>query len=222
MIKVLITAGFQGGQKRISRHFFCLVSCLWITWIAAIPVAWCGGQDVFTRKPFRLAFSSSMFTEVNVDDARAAMKVWLMTAAREHDIVLDSEPYIHTDLDGLIKLGLEKSVAGFALITPEFARMRKVIKFDKVAVGSENGFITEEYCLLVHRDSGLDRLEQLQGRHLNVLNNPRMSLGLIWFDTVLMNSGFRRASEFFSSITLNKNASLVALPCFSRRTTHAL
>ena len=59
-----------------------------------------------TNHPFRLAFTSSMFSEVNEADARAAMKVWIMTVARERNIAVDSEPHIFPNLDDLTPAGV--------------------------------------------------------------------------------------------------------------------
>ncbi|MDZ7599597.1 MAG: hypothetical protein U5J82_15245 [Desulfobacterales bacterium] len=97
---------------------------------------------------------------------------------------------------------------------PEYAHLIREIDFDHFAVAIVNGVFTDEYLLLTRRDSGLERLDQLQGRRLTVLNNPRMSLALIWLDTLLLEARLEPARAWFGAITLNKSAAQKALPVF--------
>jgi len=198
-------------RKRSGRGVFFLVLYLWLNFCTTVQA---DAPDIDGSQPLRIAFSSSMFTEVNVDDARAAMKVWMLTVAKEWDIPVDPDPYISPTIEGLMMLGLEKSVAGFALTTPEYTRLSQQIKIDRVAVSLKNGQTTVNYILLIRKEIRVDSLAQLQGKNLYVLNNPRMSLAVIWLDTALLNSGLNRTSGFFSQIIRNKNASQVILPVF--------
>jgi phosphonate transport system substrate-binding protein len=155
-----------------------------------------------------------MFSEVNELDARAAMKVWIMTVASEQNIPVDPNPNIFGTIDELANFGRDKSVDGFGVITPEFPRLSQEVQFDRFAAGIRNGIMTEEYVLLVYRGSGIERLEQLKGKTLNVLHNPRMSLALPWLDTVLMENGYNSATEFFRRISSHKKASQVGMSVF--------
>ena len=137
-----------------------------------------------------------------------------MTVAKERRIPVDTDSYIYRTADELVKAGRTLQVDGFGVITPEYARLSQEMKFDRIALGVKDGRITEEYLLLVRKDSGLERLDQLTGRSLNVLLNPRMSLAVIWLDTVLMEARLNRTSDFFGPVTVNKKASQVALPVF--------
>ncbi|MBI5385419.1 MAG: PhnD/SsuA/transferrin family substrate-binding protein [Verrucomicrobia bacterium] len=167
-----------------------------------------------TNQPFRLAFTAGMFTEVNENDARAAMKVWIMTVAKERNIPVDADPHICPTVDGLIQLCRTNPVDGFGLLTPEYARLTNEMGFDRFAAGTQAGSIQEEYVILVRQGRGVERLEQLEGRTLNVLHSPRMSLALIWLDTLLLEARQKRAAEFFGRVSLIPKASKVALPVF--------
>ncbi len=167
--------------------------------------------------PFRMAFSASMFSEVHENDARAAMKVWIMTVAKERDIPVDPNPNIFSSIDEMAKFGSNNSVDGFGITTPEYPRLSREIQFDRFAIGIRGGSISEEYVLLVYRNSGIEQLSQLKGRSLNVLHNPRMSLALIWLDTLLLEMGQNQSKDFLGSIKLNAKSSQVALPVFFGR-----
>jgi ABC-type phosphate/phosphonate transport system substrate-binding protein len=108
-------------------------------------------------------------------------------------------------------------VDGFGLIVPEYAHLRRKMEFDRFAVGIHGGGPTDEYVVLVRQDSGLERLELLQGRSLNVLQNPRMSLALIWLDTLLLQARLKPAADFFGRVTSFNKATRVALSVFFRQ-----
>jgi len=201
------------GKARLRLSFF-----LGATWLTTLLTAYAGSCSAAERPPFRLACSASMFSEVNESDARAAMNVWILTVAKEKNISVDPDPHIHRSVEDMIQFGLKNAVNGFCLTTPEIPRLSREIKLDLIAVGSRNGSITEEYLLLVRKDSGLNRLDQLRGRSINILDNPRMSLALIWLDTLLLESHLDRATDFFGHVNLKTKAPQVALPVFFGKT----
>ena len=170
-----------------------------------------------TDRQFRLAFSTRMFSEVKVDDARAVMKVWMMTVARERGIPIDPEPQIYESLEEMLRGAQGKPVEGFGVTTEECWRLIKAIKVDRLAVGIRAGRISEEYVILVHRDSGIEGIAELGGRSLDVLENPRMSLAIIWLDTLLVQKGMNPTAKFLSLGAPVNKLSQVVLPVFFRK-----
>lgn len=166
------------------------------------------------RRPFRLATTSSIFTDVNENDIRAALMVWVNTFAQEHDIPLDPDPNMHATVEDLMRFARTNPVDGFGITTPEYAVLRREMTFDLFATGGVGGQFEVVYLLLVRHDSGLERLDQLAGRSLNVVDNPYMSLAVIWLDTALLEAKLKRASGFFRQITMDKKISQVVLPVF--------
>lgn len=203
----------EWGLQAASGFVVCLIRAAAAFAAVAGPAS--AAQDA--PRPFRLAFSASMFTEVNESDARAAMKIWIKTVADEHGIPIDPDPPIRSTVEELLRLHRDHPVDGFALTTPEFVRLRQELEIDRFATGVTAGTISEEYVLLVRYDSGWDRLEQLQGRRLNVLLNPRMSLATLWLDTVLLEARRQPTVEFFGRVTTFNKASRVVLPVFFRQ-----
>ena len=155
-----------------------------------------------------------MFSEVNETDARAAMKVWIMTVAKERNIAVDPDPHIYGTLGELTAACRTNPVDGVGMVASEYAHLSRVMKFDRLGVGDYGGNITEIYLLLVRSDSGIERLDQLQGRTLNMLNTPRTSLATVWLDTAQLESGLKRCADFFRQINYNNKASLVTLPVY--------
>lgn len=158
-----------------------------------------------------------MFTEVNEGDARAAMKVWITTIGTERGIPVDPDPHFCRSVDEVIGLGKTLGVDAMGFTAPEFPELQRHFKFDRIAVSTFAGSITENYLLLVHQDSGLAGLKQLQGRSLNVLLGPRTSLATHWLDTVLLEARLGRVSTFFGKTSPHYKPSPVALQVFFRQ-----
>ncbi len=58
---------------------------------------------------FRIGFSRGMFTDVNENDARAAIKVWGETIAEERGVPADPDPAIFKDMAEMLRLSWKKS-----------------------------------------------------------------------------------------------------------------
>ena len=197
-----------------ARRFFRLVLTHCLAATCFLLVAGSGLRADSGSGVFRLVFSTSMFMEVNENDARAAMKAWIMTVAEDRGLPVDPDPYIARNIDELMSACGSAQTGGCAMILPEYARLHRKIAFSHHALSTAGGEHIEEYLLLTRRDSGLERLDQLQGRRVVVLNNPRMSLALIWLDTLLLEMGLKPATDWFENIALNKNPAQTALPVF--------
>ena len=205
-----LTLHFQNTARLCVSLVFSLgLLCSPRVWSADSTPA--GGE---TNGVFRMAFTAGMFTEVNENDARAALKVWIMAVAQERNIAVDPDIHILRTLDELTAFCRTNPVDGIGMLTTDYAQLRQKMRFDRLGVAAYGERTTEEYLLLVHRDSHVERLEQLRGATLKILNTPQMSLATLWLDTLLLEAGLKAHPEFFSQVTRNNKASLVTLPVF--------
>jgi len=180
---------------------------------ATAPAAPAAGAE----RPFKMAVTAAMFTEVNESEARAAMKVWIMTVAKEHGIPVDPELIVYSGADAALRAAETDRVDAYGVTLEEFSVLRAHIAFDRMAVAAHADNYQENYVVLVRQDSGWTELADLRGRELLVLQNPRMSLASIWLDTVLLEKGLGRTSTFFGRIEEQNKPSRVALPVFFRK-----
>jgi phosphonate transport system substrate-binding protein len=167
-------------------------------------------------KQFRIGFSARTFTDVNDNDALAAIKVWSTTIAREQGIPMSPSPLVLKGVNE-IRLALSnQEVDALALPIDEYWPLRDLLD-NRVFIGNEyDGKITEEYLLLVHKDSGLQRLDDLRGQSLIFMQNSLTSLATIWLDTELIQAGFPQAAGF-CKVTYFPNLSKSLLPVFFRQ-----
>jgi len=163
---------------------------------------------------FRFSLSSRMFSEVRLEDAKAAMKVWILTVAGVRNIPIDPEPGIFDSLEEMIQASRENPVDGFNVTTEECWRLSKKIKLDRLAVAVHDGQVTEAYVLLARRDRGIENIDNLRGRSLTILENPRMSLAMIWLDSLLLRKGLKPTASFFGNTISSCKLTQVVLPVF--------
>jgi phosphonate transport system substrate-binding protein len=173
--------------------------------------------EAAAERPFKLAMTTNMFTEVNESEARAALKVWIMTVAKERGIPVNPELIVYGGAEAALRSVETDQIDGYGASLEEFSALRERIAFDRIVVATHNGSFQESYVVLVREDSGWTKLADLRGRELLMLQNPRMSLAFVWLDTVLLENGLSRAASFFGRIEHQNKPSRVALPVFFRK-----
>ncbi|MEN6331925.1 MAG: PhnD/SsuA/transferrin family substrate-binding protein [Smithella sp.] len=167
--------------------------------------------------PFRIGFSSSMFSDVNENDARAAVKVWGQMIAKARNVPTNPTPLIFKNEDEVLQSLQEKKVDAVAIVMPEFAKLQRKVRFAPIFLTSNSGVATEQYILLVRQDSSIKRPAHLRGRSLLFQKSPRNALSTLWMDTLLAKQGYPVASRFVGKISQNNKLSNVILPVFFRR-----
>lgn len=167
--------------------------------------------------PIHVSFSSSMFAEVHENDVKAAMKVWAHVLSTEQGLPLDPEISIFNGIPEISSALRNRRFDAIALTTDEYWALEGQMHSDQVIVGLFDGQVTEEYLLLVHRESGIERLSDLRGRSLVKFQNPRMSLADAWLDTLLAEQGLGPASRVLGRETRYNKLARVILPVFFRQ-----
>jgi phosphonate transport system substrate-binding protein len=187
--------------------------------LALVTTGRCAAQTLDAareRSTFRFGFSSSTFSDVNENDARAAVKVWAQMLFKERGLPVEPEPQIFRGSEAIAAALRSKLIDAVALPVDEYWGLRELLDSRIFIGGVNDGRITEEYLLLVHQDSGVQRLEQLRDRSIGCWQNSRMSLAPAWLDTILVQGGLPRASEFCRATQIPK-LSKVMLPVFFRQ-----
>ena len=184
-----------------------------VSLLEAAPVS----ESSPARFTFRIGFSATMFTDVNVNDARAAVKVWAQTIARERDVPTDPEPSILTGMAELTAALRSNQVDAIALTTDEYGPLSQAVPLAPIFVARVGGHTGEEYVLLAHRESGITNLGNLRGRNLTTYQNPMACLAPIWLDTLLAQQGLPPRNEFLGRVSGNSKLARVVLPVFFRQ-----
>jgi ABC-type phosphate/phosphonate transport system substrate-binding protein len=194
------------------------LSSLWLSVLLLTTGAGVGqDKQPASDSPFRIGFSSATFGEVNENDAIAAVRVWAQSLARELGIAADPQPQILRSLADIATALTNQTVDCLNLTTEEYALLRNQVVLENLLVAIKGGLIAEEYVLLVHRDSRLERPADLRGHKLGMLQSARGSLASVWMENLLAREEINAVTNFFSQVTGAAKTSKVVLPVFFRQ-----
>jgi ABC-type phosphate/phosphonate transport system substrate-binding protein len=163
---------------------------------------------------FHFGFSASMFLNSNENDVRASTRVWAKAVSDQRGFTIDPEPSIFSNTPQIERAFKEQRVDAVAMTTLECWALKDVTRQDIFVASVYDKKITEEFILLVHKDSTIRSEKDLQGRSLAVYSNARMSLGLTWLDVLLVKNGYRPTIRTCQKITESTKLAQVVLPVF--------
>ena len=169
-----------------------------------------------------VGFSAHSLVDANRTDVTAAMKAWLLIAAKERHLAIQFVPVILETVPEMENALRREQIDTISATTDEYVVLEKAVPLTKVFVGKIAGRITEQYVLLVHQDQQVKELKELRGATILVMDHPRTALAPYWLDLELLHRKLPLAARFFGTITHVKKPSLAILPVFFKQATIAL
>lgn len=194
----------------------------WFSWLilaAAIPLCAMAEPSIPTAdtEVLNIAFSEAMFSDVNMNDAKASIKAWTAALGRDLDLNVTSETRIIDRPEDLLASLLAGEIDVLATTSTEFLAVEGEVRIDPLFTGLQDGSNYEEYVLLVHRDSDLETIDDLKGRTVLFWDNPRTCLMEEWLESLCNGPVCNGDGRFFGSFSQTKKLSAVVLPVFFRQ-----
>lgn len=193
--------------SKVSRRHACAMMLGVGSWLPGVLAA------ADTGAPVRLAISESIMGDVNLNDAKSAMQIWVnrMTSDLSIAIGRDSK-LVYTSreiLDGVRKGELD----AVAINIIEYRQIADLLDSSQiVCVAGAAGL--EQYVILAKKSGPIQHLADLKGRRLCTLNVPKMCVAPAWLSTLLEAGHLGAAEQFFGSVITDTKASRVVLPVF--------
>jgi phosphonate transport system substrate-binding protein len=170
-----------------------------------------------TGAPIRLAISESLVADVNLNDARAAMLIWVKKMMSEMNLAVEINPKVFDTTEEILRRVRGGQLDSVALNIIEYRQIAELMDpREIIAEGGAAG--PEQYILLAKRNSGIQHLGELRGHRLCTLKNPKMCVAGAWLTTILDEGHFGPSEQFFGAITSDSKASRVVLPVFFGQT----
>jgi phosphonate transport system substrate-binding protein len=179
--------------------------------------AWASLPDaraaVDAEAPVRLAISESLVAGVNINDARAAMLVWIRRMENDLKVVVELDPKVFNTTEEIMHRARSSQLDCVALNVVEYRQIADVLDPTQI-IAEDDAAGLERYILLAKRNSGIQRLGDLKGRQLCMLKVPKMCLATAWLATLLDAGHHGPSEQFFSSVVTDTKATRVVLPVF--------
>ena len=162
-----------------------------------------------------MGFSDRVFYEVNTQDVRAITKIWAQeVVAKAQEEEWHAETVLFSDMPSIVR-ALQSGDVDFLTCLPlEYLKISEEAVLKPLWTIVVRGRISYEYVLLVRKDSGVERLEELAGRELVIDIGGRGRIPQIWLDTVLLRSHRPPSEVFFGTVSEASKTSQAILPVF--------
>lgn len=183
----------------------------------AAPALRVSAEDAPTslgRIEIRLAFSRSMFADVNENDARAAVKVYAQSIGDQNGVFVDSKPALLEGTNAIAEVLKNKQAELLVLTTTEFLALEAQGLEGPLLLSRVKESSAEDYLLLSRQDGPLGTVEDLTGRRLVISGDVRSSLARSWLEVLCREHGLGPADQALAQVTTASKATLVVLPVF--------
>ena len=164
-----------------------------------------------------VAISEETLAGANVNDARAAYRVWLKELVNQYGAkTAEPVPEIFISSEELIRDVHQNTIDCYGVTALEFAKIADLTDPDNLVVQDyfSDGM---EYLLLVHNQSRFKTISDLRGA--NIVSHLHRDMALLqpWLSTVLADNNLPAPESFFASHKRNASLTQVVLPVFFRR-----
>jgi len=169
------------------------------------------------RNFLRVAISIETITGANINDARAAYRVWFDEVERQTGgAVAEVVPDVFIPSEKLVQDVRQGTVQCYGITALEYAKLADLSDPDFLVL---QDYLADgmEYVLLVHNSSSFKKIADLRGAQIVSHLHRDMVLLPAWLDTMLAAANLPTAGRFFGSNTLHDNVNQVVLPVFFRR-----
>ena len=176
-------------------------------------------QDTISIK---MAYDEEIFFNLEKNDAVVALNQWAKSFVKDFEKKSKVVPHISIHfIDNLIEVLEANSAISYDLLN--MLSTDYILHADRkywipIAVSVKDGQILEEYLLLVHEESGITDLKQLQGKSIGILKGADTRTSRLWLDNLTLKDLKMPAQVFFKQIEEKDKISKVALDVFFHKT----
>lgn len=163
-----------------------LVRCL-----LTAAVLFCGGlspRATTASEPapevFRLAFMETAFKTVNLNDAKAALSVWVEYIQKNRNISERNEIVFFPDVQTLASATRAGQVDLVGLSVAEYLRLREHVTLAPLFFAARRGRVDDQYLLLTHKNGSVTSLADLRNDDILLYDAGHMPWGQAWLATL--------------------------------------
>ncbi len=199
------------SRGRLRRLLPLLV--LGLIW-SLVQVSRCRGAD----PPIQVGFSSTTLSEVDLNDAVVAIKVWFEQILKTEGLDYAFETTVYRDFADLSAAVRQRKVDVLTVSTIEAVKLAADGEFENPLSSEIGGRLECPMLLLVHKEAGITGLDGLRGKKLIIDTRQTGELPKVWLEVELARKQLPAAQAFFESVrTVNEKPSQAVLPVFFRQ-----
>lgn len=172
-----------------------------------------GARGLLQAAPaLRLGLSETLVSDVNMNDARAALLVWIKRICQEMELPVEYKPDVFDTSADLLKRIRAMQVDAVAINIIEYRQVAEFLDSSEVLIQDDGG--KRQYVLLVKADGNAKKLSDLRGRKLILQRTPTMCIAQDWLNVLLATEHLEGRESFFASTVSEIKPAKVLLPVF--------
>lgn len=162
--------------------------------------------------PFLAGFTTSMFSGLNVNDARAALSLWANEIASTRGLHLTVTVDAFERLDD-VRQAIDARRLHLLLVSLRQYHDLARPEFGRVLLGGRRGVFRDEYLLLVKRGA-FSSLAALKGRTLQVVDGVTDDMSRAWLEHELAAAKLPAMARHFGAVVRVPKAARGVLPVY--------
>jgi ABC-type phosphate/phosphonate transport system substrate-binding protein len=167
-----------------------------------------------SRPDLIFAYSNKIFTDVDVKDAKAALKIYADELAKQMGATTENRSY--DSLEEMVRSVQKGSLDLVALSSLDYLRIRNKVEGELALSHMKGGKCGFKYLLLTKQNPGYTKLGDLKGKRLTIPKGD--DTAELYLSTILLRDRLGDAKAFFSSVDEKLKPSQVVLSVFFSQT----
>ncbi|RME92485.1 MAG: hypothetical protein D6766_09905 [Verrucomicrobia bacterium] len=183
---------------------------------AMLGVALAGGEAVPAGEPrTRVGFSRRMFTGLNENDVRAALRSWFQTLMQERpEVRMDPEPMVLDGVGQVVEALRSGALEAVELTAREYVEVSRRCRLGELFAGATRGVYEEQFVLVARKaDAAFPPGRKPEGR-LIVYDHYRADLAWPWLEIWHREHGLPRPATGYGRVDRSGRLAQVVLPVF--------
>lgn len=197
----------------------CWFACVWVLAGILVPgVARAEPEIVEGKKVYRMGLSATQFSGTNLRDAEVAMDFWMERMSERQGNPYTAKTEAYHDVSEMMTLAREGHLDIVGMLTYEYLALADASVLEPFSYSVRDKTRRGEACqLLVRRDSGIEKIEDLSGRKINLELSSTGELTKIWLEVLLKRAKLPPCAVFFSEVSAEEKISETVLPVFFKQ-----
>jgi len=161
---------------------------------------------------YKIIFIKDLLPQVNINDAYAALKVWVSELCKVSRNKFEAVPEIIDNIEDIPNLPDKGNILLINMNIKDFVEYREKLKLEGAYLPANNGNIYNNYILLTRNED--NNITKLKGKILGLQITPLAEIQNEWLDVFLNNSRYGLKEKFFKNIKRFDNDSQLILGVF--------
>jgi len=168
------------------------------------------------KRTYTLGYMKNIFSEVDINDARAAIKVLTdeIVRAYHYSDGYNLKAKIYGQCSDVTDSMKNDSLAVLSVNPYDYLTFGDKIGLDPILVPCTKGDIFEQYSILTRKVSNFSNIKDLKGVKIGLLSSKNHIASRIWLDVLLAKNNIPDKSKFFNKINTAEKESQLILDLF--------